>query len=90
MKRTYPHDRTDAIGADGWSDWNLPVQRGYRLGCCDCGLIHEMDFRVEGGNVEYRIRRDNRATAQIRRHRFRPAPAQPPAEKRLPTQHHAS
>lgn len=34
-----------ALG-DGWSDWELPVMKGYRLGCCDCGLVHDMDFKV--------------------------------------------
>ena len=33
-------------GKDGWTDWQRPMMRGYRLGCCDCGLVHDMDFRV--------------------------------------------
>ena len=35
-----------AAGKDGWTDWQTPVMRGYRLGCCDCGLVHDIDFRV--------------------------------------------
>ena len=23
-----------------------PTPRGYRMKCCDCGLVHLMDFRV--------------------------------------------
>lgn len=30
----------------GWSEWIRPKRRGYLMGCCDCGLIHEMDFAV--------------------------------------------
>ncbi len=68
--RDYPHGRTSPIGADGWSDWITPRARGYRLGCCDCGLVHEMDFRVDAdGDVQYRVRRQNRATGQLRRNR---------------------
>ena len=32
-------------GEDGWSDWVHPVP-GYRMQCCDCGLIHEAEFRI--------------------------------------------
>jgi hypothetical protein len=24
----------------------VPLNKVYRLGCCDCGLVHEMDFRI--------------------------------------------
>ena len=27
-------------------EWQTPVMRGYRMKCCDCGLVHEIDFRV--------------------------------------------
>jgi len=32
--------------SDGWTDWQYPIPQGYRLICCDCGLAHNMDFRV--------------------------------------------
>lgn len=32
--------------ADGWSDWQMPVMEKYHLACCDCGLVHTMQFRV--------------------------------------------
>ena len=31
---------------DGWCDWVCPKPRGYLMQCCDCELIHEVDFRV--------------------------------------------
>uniref|UniRef100_A0A6M3JAG3 Uncharacterized protein n=1 Tax=viral metagenome TaxID=1070528 RepID=A0A6M3JAG3_9ZZZZ len=46
--------------------WITPVKKGYRMRCCDCGLVHKIDFR--GKNVQFRVFRDNRATGQIRRH----------------------
>jgi hypothetical protein len=30
----------------GWTTWQCPVMRGYKLACCDCGLVHGMDFRI--------------------------------------------
>lgn len=57
-------------------EWVQPVRKGYRLACCDCGLVHTMDFRVldwrTGKRVPYakpqfRVFRNNRATAAMRR-----------------------
>jgi hypothetical protein len=31
---------------DGWSGEITPIMDGYRLGCCDCGLVHEVEFRA--------------------------------------------
>ena len=31
---------------DGWCDWVCPKPSGYLMQCCDCELIHEVDFRV--------------------------------------------
>lgn len=55
----------------GWSGWIHPIMEGYKLSCCDCGLVHEMEFRVTGDydRVEFRVRRDNRSTGQVRRHK---------------------
>jgi len=48
-----------------------PVMRGYRMLCCHCGLVHRLDFFVvhwgRGHKVEFKVWRDNRATAAARR-----------------------
>ena len=31
---------------NGWSDWQIPIMSGYRMACCDCNLVHDMDFSV--------------------------------------------
>jgi transcription elongation factor Elf1 len=36
----------EAVTEDGWCDWVCPKPRGYLMQCCDCELIHEVDFRV--------------------------------------------
>lgn len=48
-------------------EWVKPKHRDYRLGCCDCGSIHRMNFRVRGGMVEYQVFRDDVNTRRARR-----------------------
>jgi hypothetical protein len=59
--------------------WIQPQAEGYGMCCCDCGLVHRLDFRIVKGKVQIRARRDNRATGQMRRARglARPASWQP-------------
>lgn len=50
-------------------EW-LPVQkRGFREQCCDCALIHRVNYRIVDGAIEVQSFRDNRATAAARRKR---------------------
>ena len=53
-------------------EWRAPRRRGYRVGCCDCGLVHRMNYRLhrnQNGRCQIQVQsfRDNRATAQVRR-----------------------
>lgn len=48
-------------------EWESPVMNGYRLMCCDCGLVHRFQFRKSAVGVEFRVWRDERATAAARR-----------------------
>ena len=42
-----------------------------RFACCDCGLVHVAGVAVTPSGIVHMVaRRDNRATAQLRRHRF--------------------
>ncbi len=50
-------------------EWIQPVRKGYKMACCDCGLVHSMDFRVKEGRAQFRVFRNNRSTALMRRHR---------------------
>lgn len=54
-------------------EWITPVRREYRMECCDCGLVHILNFRLRrtingGRSIQFQAFRDNRATAQIRKH----------------------
>lgn len=50
-------------------EWVQPVRKGYKLACCDCGLVHRMDFRIYKGRVQFRAFRNERSTGQMRRWR---------------------
>lgn len=30
----------------GWCEWVMPIPKGYLMKCCDCGLVHEMQFKA--------------------------------------------
>lgn len=48
-------------------EWIEPKpQRGHKITCCDCGLVHKINFRVVGGRVQFQAFRDNRATKRRR------------------------
>jgi len=63
MKYIYPEE----------GEWVKPIMKGYKMMCCDCGLVHKLDFKVirwgRGHKVLFRAYRDNRATALARRYR---------------------
>ena len=59
-----PRDKNHKV-KDG--EWAQPIQSGYKLSCCDCSLEHILDFRIRNGRIQFRARRDNRATANKRR-----------------------
>ena len=52
-------------------EWVRPRRRKYKLACCDCGLVHTLDFRLianKGGkSIEFRAFRNARSTALARR-----------------------
>lgn len=48
--------------------WIWPKRRGYKMICCDCGLVHKIDFALDHkSRILVRFWRDKRATAAIRR-----------------------
>ena len=53
---------------DGWQQ--LPKR--LELACCDCSLVHSIDYRVKfvkgKPQLQWKVDRNNRATAALRRH----------------------
>lgn len=52
-------------------EWVRPIKRGYKMACCDCGLVHRVEFAHvpygSGRKIIFRVWRDERATAAKRR-----------------------
>jgi hypothetical protein len=69
--------------ADAWSEWVCPASAQYFMKCCDCGLVHEMQFKVakysEGDECEFVADADLQAVFRARR-------ATPPAAQPVPVQ----
>jgi hypothetical protein len=79
-----PKRKRVAYPVIGYGEWTRPRMKNFREQCCDCGLIHRLDFRIVDARtgararprsltIEFRTRRDDRATAAARRtFRFTP------------------
>ncbi len=62
------------------NEWVIPKQDGYLMECCDCGLVHSVDFApifwiapltwvfgMLGAKAMLRVRREVNATIEARR-----------------------
>jgi hypothetical protein len=38
-------------------EWIRPQKRKFREMCCDCHLVHDLDFPIVDGEVEFRATR---------------------------------
>lgn len=67
--RKYP--KPEMEGTRGWTKWIQPHRRIYRIACCDCSLVHDMQFALEKRGkrawIFFRVRRNQRATGAMRR-----------------------
>lgn len=54
--------------ANGWTRWVQPVVKHYLMACCDCGLVHRMNFRLHRGRIQFKAQR---AIAYTKRERAR-------------------
>lgn len=54
------------------NEWVRPIKKGFGFACCDCGLVHSMDFKHikwgKGRKILFRIRRNEEETEQLREH----------------------
>jgi Zn-finger protein len=56
-------------------EWVQPTRRGYLMQCCDCGLVHRLDFKlVQYANgkrrkIRFRVDREDAETARVRKAR---------------------
>ena len=65
-----------------WSEWVNPNSEQYFMKCCDCGLVHEMQFKVakysEGDECEFVADADLQSVFRARRAAQPAAPVQEP------------
>lgn len=41
-------------------EWIEPILKGFKLACCDCGLVHKIDFEIKDGTFKFRVFRQKR------------------------------
>jgi len=63
MSRLYPQIHP--------GEWVQPSDF-YKFACCDCGLVHKVEFRIHEKRIQFRMWRNSCATAQLRKHRSFP------------------
>lgn len=55
-------------------EWVQPVRRGYKMACCDCGLVHALNFRLakrgERNWIQFQAFRDEEETKKLRKRDF--------------------
>jgi hypothetical protein len=64
-----------------WSEWVCPDPTQYFMKCCDCGLVHEMQFNVVKYSERDKCEDFNDPNVQVF---FRARRATPPAAQRQP------
>ncbi len=50
-------------------EWFRPTKRGFREQCCDCGLVHTLNFRIKDGHIEFQTFRNGPATGGARKNK---------------------
>lgn len=57
------------------NEWQMPIMKWYKMACCDCGLVHNMTFKVidndtqkpiKNGRVLIKATRNEKLTKQLR------------------------
>lgn len=49
------------------NEWIQPVMKNYIMGCCDCGLVHHVNFRIVGEKIQLKASRAPKYTARLRK-----------------------
>jgi len=58
------------------NEWQMPIMKKYKMACCDCGLVHNIDFKVidndtqkpiKNGRVLMKATRNNKLTKELKK-----------------------
>jgi hypothetical protein len=61
------------------NEWQMPVMDKYKLACCDCGLVHNIDFKVidddthkkiKNASVLFKAKRNIKLTKELRKEMY--------------------
>ena len=36
--------------------WITPNTKEFKIICCDCGLVHDMYFRINKGKIQFKVK----------------------------------
>lgn len=50
-------------------EWIKVIGNSHKIACCDCGLVHKLNFKAKKYGIYLQAFRDNRATTQRRRYK---------------------
>ena len=45
-------------------EWIQPIRKGYKMKCCDCGLVHILNFRIYKHRVQFQAFRETVMTTE--------------------------
>jgi hypothetical protein len=49
------------------NEWITPHYTKFKLICCDCSLVHDVQFRIYKDKIQFKLKRNNKSTGQARR-----------------------
>jgi len=52
-------------------DWFQPTMKKHMMACCDCGLVHRLNFRIVEDAVQIQSTRAPRYTAALRQNKLK-------------------
>lgn len=58
------YKQVTASGKNEWSAWHSAFRK---LACCDCGLVHNIEYTIINGEVYQRFQINHKSTTAIRR-----------------------
>jgi hypothetical protein len=64
-------------------EWIQLIGRKWKIRCCDCGLVHKLNFRIKNNKIHVQAFRDNRATAAYRKRTTSNHPMPTPTKEQL-------
>jgi hypothetical protein len=46
-------------------EWIQPIRKGFYAKCCDCGLVHKINFRTVKGKIQFQAFRIKKRRTRV-------------------------